>query len=146
MKAIIFCVLLVSFSTNVFGATEKLKTKRLVIGGQTLLVEIADTEATRTKGLMFRKSLKDTEGMLFIFDQEEELSFWMKNTFIPLSIGYFNKSKKLIDIQDMAPVASEMQTDLPSYPSKEPAMYALEVPKGWFKKNKVHLGAVFRLE
>lgn len=113
--------------------------KKIKVGSQTLNVEIADTAEKSARGLMFRRELSEGTGMLFIFPDEETRSFWMKNTFVPLSIGYFNKKKELIDIQDMEPARSEMQTDFPTYVSKEPAQYALEVPKGWFSKHKVGL-------
>lgn len=119
--------------------------KKIKLGSQTLTVEIADTPEKSAQGLMFRKDLQAGNGMLFIFPDEQTRSFWMKNTFIPLSIGYFNKKKELIDIQDMAPAQSEMQSDFPTYVSKEPAQYALEVPKGWFSKNKISLKMRFSI-
>lgn len=113
--------------------------KKIKIGGQILTVEIADTPEKSARGLMFRRELPPGNGMLFVFQDEQVRSFWMKNTFIPLSIGFFNKKKELIDIQEMAPVQSEMQMDLPTYASKGPAQYVLEVPKGWFSQNKIGL-------
>lgn len=141
MKKLIFAIALFS-SLNVFAEVHFDK-KKIQVGGVALNVEIADTSEKSARGLMFRKKLEDGDGMLFVFPQEEPHTFWMKNTFIPLSIGFFDRSKKLIDIQDMEPVRSEMQTDLKTYPSAGPAMYALEVPQGWFKKHKVNLGAKF---
>jgi uncharacterized membrane protein (UPF0127 family) len=78
--------------------------------------------------------------MLFIFENEQILSFWMKNTFIDLSIAYIDKNKKIVDIQEMKATNQMMVGDLPSYPSAKPAMYALEMNKGWFKKNKIEIG------
>ncbi len=76
--------------------------------------------------------------MLFMFMGEQYLSFWMKNTLIPLSIGYFDKNKKLIEVKDMEPVLGPVRDDqLPNYPSSKPAMFAIEVPKGWFAKKKI---------
>jgi uncharacterized protein len=121
------------------------KVQKLKLGSQVLNVEIAENDKQTSLGLMFRKSLADGSGMLFIFPGEEPRSFWMKNTFIPLSIGFFNAKKTLIDIQDMVPAVSEMQTSFPSYHSKSPAQYALEVPKGWFTKHKIKLGEKFQL-
>lgn len=120
--------------------------KTLKIGNQTLVVEIADTPEKSARGLMYRKSLPEGTGMLFIFERAEPRAFWMKNTFIPLSIGYFNDEKELIDIQDMKPVISEMETQPPSYPSSAPAKYALEVPQGWFVKHKIKLKQTFKLD
>ena len=118
------------------------KTEKIKIGKKTITVEIAETEKQLERGLMHRQKMKTDAGMFFIFKDEQIRSFWMKNTLIDLSIGYFNKDKKLIDIQEMS-ATSIMQKDLPSYPSQGPAMYALEMNKGWFNKNKIAVGAVF---
>ncbi|MBX3040898.1 MAG: DUF192 domain-containing protein [Bdellovibrionaceae bacterium] len=132
---------------HITWAEEKIdfQIRSMKIGTTTLTVEIADTPERQSRGLMFRKSLKEGHGMLFIFPRERPQSFWMKNTFIPLDIGFFDKSKKLIDIQQMEAVGSVMEVPK-SYLSKAPAMYALEVPQGWFAKMKVKEGAVFHLD
>lgn len=117
----------------------------LKLGGKILKIEVAETDAQLERGLMFRKSLKDDEGMLFIFPRERTLAFWMKNTLIDLAIGYFDKDKRLVDIQEMK-ATTLMTVDHPSYPSKAPAMYALEVPKGWFTRHGVKIGAKFSLD
>ena len=119
---------------------QKLEVKEILVGAAKVSAEMAKDPGQQQKGLMYRKQMPADHGMLFIFDNEEVRNFWMKNTFIPLSIGFFNTKKELIDIQDMTPVVSEMQTDIPSYQSTGPAKYALEVNLGWFKKNKVRLG------
>lgn len=137
----LFCILL--FLPQISPAAVHFEKKQIKIGKHSLTVEIADTDEKSAQGLMFRKSLPEGTGMLFEFPNEEIRAFWMKNTFIPLSIGYFDAKKILIDIQDMAPAQSEMQNGFPNYPSKGPAQYALEVPKGWFFKNKIILGQKF---
>ncbi len=146
MKSIFltFILLITSISWSAGNSVQFAK-RKLQIGSQTLLVEIADTQEKTSLGLMYRKELKDGQGMLFIFPDEQVRSFWMKNTFIPLSIGYFNAKKELIDIQDMSPAGSEMQTHFPTYVSTGPAQYALEVPKGWFAKHKIGLKEKFKL-
>jgi uncharacterized membrane protein (UPF0127 family) len=142
-----FLALSISFSIVVSAASDlHFEKKKLKIGSQTLTVEIADTQEKLAQGLMYRKDLAEGSGMLFIFSDEDVRRFWMKNTFVPLSIGYFNAKKELIDIQDMAPAQSEMQVDFPTYPSKRPAQYALEVPKGWFDKHKVRLKQSFSIQ
>lgn len=108
-------------------------------------VELAETQEQHAQGLMFRKNLKNNEGMLFIFDDEQIREFWMKNTLINLDIGYFDRTKKLIDIRQMQAVTSVMQIELPTYPSKGPAKYALEMTQGWFKKNKFEEGTALNL-
>jgi uncharacterized membrane protein (UPF0127 family) len=137
MKSTLFCIFLIAgFYSEARIVFEKQKIK---LGSQTLVVEIADNSEKSAQGLMFRKQLPEGTGMLFVFPDEKIRSFWMKNTFVPLSIGFFNSKRELIDIQDMNPAQSEMQTDFPNYVSKGPARYALEVPKGWFSKHKVGL-------
>lgn len=124
----------------------KFEKKDLSLGTTKLRVEIADSPEKLGRGLMYRKTLGENEGMLFIFPKEETQSFWMKNTFVPLSIGFFDANKKLVEFFDMDPVKSEMEMNPPTYQSKASAMYALEVPKGWFQKHKIPLGTVFQLK
>jgi uncharacterized membrane protein (UPF0127 family) len=111
------------------------KKSKLKICGKTLDVETADNEPLRAVGLMCRDSMPENSGMLFVFEFEKPLSFWMKNTRLPLSIGYFGKNKRLIDTYEMKPMS---ETDI--YTSKKYSMYALEANKGWFAKNKIHPG------
>jgi uncharacterized membrane protein (UPF0127 family) len=95
---------------------------------------------------MFVKSLPANEGMLFVFDEERMQNFWMKNTLIPLSIGFFDKSGLLIDVQEMKPSESLMDATPPSYQSAGPALMALEMNAGWFKKNHLDVGARLSVE
>lgn len=110
-----------------------------------LTVEVARTPEQHERGLMFREKLGADDGMLFIFMTEQPLAFWMKNTRVNLDIGYFNGARELIDIQQMA-ATSVIQTEFPSYPSKRPARYALEMPQGWFKKNGFREGTVLQMK
>ncbi len=100
-----------------------------------LRIEVADTGSSRRKGLMFRKSLDKNSGMLFVFKNERGLSFWMKNTHIPLSVAYINRNGIINEIYTMKPLDISV-----TYPSVYPAMYALEVNSGWFKKNNITTG------
>jgi len=118
----------------------KFSKKKYKLSQKIILVEIADTPEKHAQGLMFREHLGENEGMLFIFESEEPRSFWMKNTFLDLSIGYFNKNQELIEIVEMKAVKSLIQKDLPQYPSNSPAQYALEMTSGWFQKNHIKLG------
>lgn len=118
------------------------KTK-IEIGGKQINVEIAENGRQHQRGLMYRTKLEDGDGMLFIFADESPRSFWMKNTFVPLSIAYITAQKKVIDLIDMAPAASEAQAEFPFYNSSGPAMYALEVPQGWFVRNNIKVGDQF---
>jgi len=102
-------------------------------------VEIADTPEERQTGLMGRSALAENAGMLFVFDQEQILSFWMKDTLIPLSIAYIDAEGRIVDIQDMQPL------DETSHPSAEPAQYALEVNQGFFEGRGVMVGDMVEL-
>ncbi len=114
--------------------------QKIKVGSKTITVEIAKTTEQHQYGLMHRNSLPTNSGMLFIFEDEQILSFWMKNTFIDLSIAYIDKNKMIVDIQEMKATNQMMVGDLPSYPSSKPAMYALEMNKAWFKKNNITIG------
>lgn len=98
-----------------------------------LTVEIARTDEERARGLMYRTSLADDQGMLFVFDQPQELRFWMKNTKIPLEVFFFDQQGKFVSMQSMEPCIPD---NCPSYPSHGLAQYALEVKAGfahWYK-------------
>jgi uncharacterized membrane protein (UPF0127 family) len=99
-------------------------------------VEVADGLFEKARGLMYRRVLGENRGMLFVYPEEQELSFWMKNTRIPLSIAFIDSERRIIDIQDMKPLDDEP----PSYVSAEPVQYALEVNQGFFEKNGVKSG------
>lgn len=89
-------------------------------------IEIAALEHERTRGLMWRRSLPDTQGMLFIFEREERRSFWMKNTLIGLDILFIKENGEVESISKYTIPKSER-----SIPSKGPAKYVLEVTEGF---------------
>ena len=99
-------------------------------------VEVADDVAEQAKGLMYREKLGENRGMLFVYPDERELSFWMKNTLIPLSIAYIDSEGRIVDILDMKPLDDRP----PHYESSEPVQYALEVNLGFFEKKGVKEG------
>ena len=105
---------------------------------------LADDEQRRQQGLMFIEKMKENTGMLFIFDEERQQSFWMKNTLIPLNIGFFDAKGVLIDVQEMKVAESLVSKEIPSYASSGPALFALEMNSKWFEKHKIKPGA--RLE
>jgi uncharacterized membrane protein (UPF0127 family) len=81
----------------------QLPTVELAIDGHRLIAEVAATDTTRTTGLMHRFSLQRDHGMLFVFKEPQPLSFWMKNTYVPLSIAFIGSDGKIVNIEDMAP-------------------------------------------
>ena len=99
-------------------------------------VEIADDPLERERGLMYRTSMGEDRGMLFIFPNEQPRSFWMKNTKIPLSIAYIDSDGRITDLLDMKPLDDEP----PHYNSSVPVQYALEVNQGFFDEHGVKVG------
>ncbi|MBR1638245.1 MAG: DUF192 domain-containing protein [Treponema sp.] len=143
-KLITIFIISVIFLTSLFCFTKKLPEKNILItrndGSQiTVLTEIARSQEERAKGYMGRKKIPDGTGMIFIFEQDQILSFWMKNTPHPLSIAYIDSQGKIRDIFDMKPFS------LAPIQSTSSVRYALEVPQGWFKNNNVAVGDIIEL-
>lgn len=103
-----------------------LPTRSISIGKEKLVVEVVDTPDQRATGLMNRFSLQPDHGMLFVFDKPQPLAFWMKNTYIPLSIAFVDRDGMIINIEDMRP------QDESTHWSRANALYAIEVKQGWF--------------
>lgn len=97
-------------------------------------VEIAATEAERTRGLMYRNQLDADSGMLFIMEHHEVMCMWMQNTYIPLSVAFIDKNGEIINIEQMKPLSRDLHC------SNEKAQYALEMNLGWFKKHQIRPG------
>lgn len=114
------------------------------LGGQRYVVEVADDDAERARGLMFRDSLPADRGMLFIHEQEQPLAYWMKNTWIALDILYFDDSLLLVSQQRDVPPCSAGNA-CPSYPSARPARYVLELNAGEAARLNLSEGARLRL-
>lgn len=100
--------------------------KKLTAGMHVIQAEIAATPETRTTGLMNRKSLAPNHGMLFVFEQPNVQCFWMRNTFIPLSIAFMLDDGTIVNIADMKPQSEQ------SHCSEKPVRLALEMEQGWF--------------
>jgi hypothetical protein len=102
----------------------------VVIGGEgegvELTVELARTAGERSRGLMFREELAEDGGMLFVFPEDTEAGFWMRDTLIPLSIAFIAADGTIVDIQDMEPLSEDTHRPPEAY------LYALEVNQGWF--------------
>ncbi|MDR2184825.1 MAG: DUF192 domain-containing protein [Treponema sp.] len=96
--------------------------------------EIAVTPKEQAAGLMNRKSLPDGKGMLFVYAKDELMSFWMKNTLVPLSIAFIAYDGRILEIRDMKP------QDLTPVRSTRHVRYALEVPQGWFGRAGIAAG------
>lgn len=118
------------------GARPPLERAWVIFGADTVVAELAKTDAERSRGLMFRDNLPDGTGMLFVFPDVRERSFWMRETYIPLDVAFMDSNFTVVDIQSMEPESTEAHT------SAHPAAYALEVPQGWFAARGIEVGAV----
>jgi len=106
----------------------------LRVGPHRVSAEIAVRPGDRQQGLMFRDSMPPDHGMLFVFPKEQVLSFWMRNTTLPLSIAYADARGVIVRIADLEPLDERMVT------SMGPARYALEMNRGWFREHGVGVG------
>ncbi len=104
-----------------------------------LQIETADSPFKRSVGLMYRKNLEPDSGMLFVFPDSNQRSFWMKDTHIPLSIAYIDEKGIITNIENMNPLETI------GVKSSRPCRYALEVNQGWFEKNGISAGDKIKL-
>jgi len=116
------------------AAADMLPTVTLSINGHRITAEVATTPEHRATGLMHRFSLRPDHGMLFVSQRAEPQAFWMKNTFIPLSIAFIAPDGRIINIDDMAPQDENLHW------SRGPVLYALEMRKGWFAERGIRAG------
>lgn len=138
-KSIIALIILFFISSILACKNTKLPVKEVKIKCQngnefTVSAEIAQKTEDRNHGFMGRKVIPEGTGMLFVFERDQILSFWMKNTPHPLSIAFIDSKGKIRNIYDMTPYS------LASIKSTVSVRYALEVPQGWFKKNGITEG------
>jgi uncharacterized protein len=103
-------------------------------GMHLIRAEVASDFSTRSRGLMHRKGLAPNTGMLFIFDGPSQQCMWMKNTYIPLSVAFLDEQGTIINIADMEPHSEQ------THCSSRPALYALEMTRGWFAERNIKAG------
>lgn len=115
----------------------------VVLKGERFTVELAESRDKQALGLMFRESMPDDHGMLFLFPAEGKRSFWMKNTRIPLDIFYFDENLALVSVAENATPCRTRQC--PGYPSKGLAKYVLELNAGKAGELDVQEGDVLEL-
>ena len=123
-----------AFFVGSAAAEPALRKISVKVDGQSLRVEVVDTDRTRSVGLMNRGNLGKDDGMLFIFDEPGYHGMWMKNTLIALSVAFIDGEGKILNILDMEP-----QT-LDTHMAAGPARYAIETNKGWFAGKKIKAG------
>jgi uncharacterized membrane protein (UPF0127 family) len=113
----------------------------LEVGSVSLEAQLAIDSATQSKGLMYREALGENRGMLFISDRPRQQSYWMRNTILPLDIGYFSEDGILREVYPLFP---RDETRVVS--RRDDISYALEMNRGWFKENGVLVGDSLNLE
>lgn len=117
------------------AAQPSLPTTKLNIGLHLVTAEVARDPASRQLGLMFRQSLAPNHGMLFDFDDRAIQCMWMRNTFIPLSVAFFDDDGRIVNIEDMQP-----KDETTRHCSRRPVRFALEMTQGWFAQRKLGPG------
>jgi uncharacterized membrane protein (UPF0127 family) len=121
------------------GEPTLLPTARITVSDgeivEELTVELATTGPQHTQGLMFRQSLAEDRGMLFLFDQERSGGFWMKDTYVPLDIAYLAADGTVLEIREGVPLNTQILTPAQSY------WHVLEVNRGWFERHHLGVGA-----
>jgi|TARA_B100001971_G_C18112338_1_gene494887 uncharacterized membrane protein (UPF0127 family) len=122
-------------------AQPKLATLKMFAGTVELQVEQARTERQIQTGMMFRKKMANTQGMLFIHPDVRERGYWMNNVTVPLSIAYIDPAGRIVEIHDMQPLDTNSVFSV-----SQNIQYALEVPQGWFKRKGVGPGAMVMTE
>ncbi len=140
ISVLIFSVLILSSCQAKNLPVKNLKITKSDGNSVYVKAEIAEKPEERNRGFMFRKSIPDGTGMLFVFENDQVLSFWMKNTPHPLSIAYIDYKGQIRDIFDMKPFSEANITSTVS------VRYALEVPQGWFGKAGIKTGDFLELD
>jgi hypothetical protein len=111
------------------------KFKKILVGKTTLRVEVVETLEKQERGLMFRQSLPENEGMLFVYREPQELAFWMRNTFIPLDIAFVGADGIILNIHQARPLDESVL-----YRSAGAAKYVIETNQGWFSRHGIRPG------
>ena len=121
------------FSLPAFG--QEMPVVQLNAGMHLIRAEVAAEFGTRMRGLMYRSSMPQNAGMLFIFDESTQHCMWMKNTLIALSVAFIDEAGAITNIADMAPQTEQ------SHCASRPARYALEMNRGWFAARGIQPGS-----
>lgn len=135
MTLLVFRFLAALLPAVPFAVQAELPAIALSVNGHKLTAEVANTEASRSQGLMHRRILPENRGMLFVFADVSRHAMWMMNTHLPLSVAFLDEQGVIINIADMKPHTQD------THPAARPARYALEMNRGWFAKRGVKPGA-----
>jgi len=134
MRSLRLVLLLALAAASGLSCAPRREVVELRVGSSVFSVEVARTPADCERGLMKRSSLAPLGGMLFVFDSDQRLDFWMKDTLLPLSIAFLSSSGKITEIRDMRPLSEDVVS------SRMSCRYALEVNQGAFARAGVGEG------
>lgn len=122
-------------------AQPRLQTMKLYVGAQELTTELALKPTEIFTGMMWRTNMPEGEAMLFVFPSASQRSFYMRNTYVPLSVAYINPEGVIEEIHDLKPLN---EVSVPS--TSQNIQFVLEVPQGWFKRHNISTGSLIRTQ
>ena len=134
LRLFVFLLALPTAAALAQSEPQPLPVTELRAGMHLIHAEVASDWSTRARGLMYRKALAPNNGMLFVFDQPSQQCMWMKNTYIPLSVAFMDGQGTILNIADMQPHSEQ------THCSSGPALYALEMTRGWFAERGIKAG------
>ena len=138
--AVLAILLVILLAVNFFVDEED--TSRFIqasLADQEITLEVADNQILQRMGLSNREYLEENHGMIFVYEEEiEGLSFWMKDTLIPLDMIFLNSDFEVVDIIENVPICEE--DECPSYTSEQVAKYVIELNAGWVEENNLEIG------
>jgi len=134
---LIYILLLVHFPNFFLFCFQERYIQVFFPNGNIITAELAITEEERTRGLMFRKTLNEDQGMLFVFEEEERHAFWMKNMTFSIDILWLDGQKRIVHIEREVPPCPK--EPCPSYPPRYPALYVLELKEGTAERLNLQL-------
>jgi hypothetical protein len=123
------------------NAQPKLQTIKLYVGPEVVTAELAMTQVQVATGMMFRKQMAESEGMLFVFARPHRTSFYMKNTVLPLNVAYLDSDGTILELHELEPL-----NETPVEAASDKVQYVLEMNKGWFKRHNIGVGSVITCE
>ena len=126
---------------NPVRAQPRLQTMKLYIGAEVVTTELALTRDEVQTGMMFRKSMPEDEAMLFVFAVPHRVSFYMRNTTVPLTAAYMDSEGTILELHDLQPLN---ETPVPA--GVDNIQFVLEMNQGWFKRHNINPGVVISCE
>ena len=139
IKSIIFLIIVLFASLTVFFLNNDEDINKVCFDDNCFVVEVVDTPAEREQGLMFREQLDRNNGMLFIFENQGNYPFWMKNTLVPLDMIWIDIDGKIVDIKEADPCEADPCPII--YPQGN-AKYVLEINKGLSAELGIKIGEI----